>query len=409
MGHGTFDMELLWMGGMLLLSPLFAKLAKKFNQPKVLGCFLLGLIVSFTFKDTHFMEDVRAGKIELLVKLVEIGFMTLLFKAGMEGNLGSIIRDAKTGWKVALLGVVFPAAGGFALMFWQQDMPWPKALFVGGILSATSVGITAAVLGELKVINEQFGKIIISAAVLDDIIGLIVLTVCKSLNVESPDTDKLMWEIGGALAFVIAIPVLGHIFIGKLAKTMNKLDAESREAIVMGFLFLYGAASMKFGLAPIVGAYFAGVALDELYFGSNHHDKMVERFIDSLITFISPICFAYAVSIVDPKVFFDLNVLGLGLAITAIAMIGKLAAGLGVKEYRLMVGIGMSPRGEVGIIFATIGLQLGAINQEIFGAVMIMVLVTTMATPPLLGWKVRQWKAGLASQEKGELDKQRAA
>jgi Kef-type K+ transport system membrane component KefB len=154
---------------------------------------------------------------------------------------------------------------------------------------------------------------------------------------------------------------------------------------VLSFLLFYGAGAMFFGLAAIVGAYFAGVALDEVFFENpdheDRHDKPVEHFVDGLITGFGPIFFVYAGCIVDPSVFLDLTVLAYGLAFTLIAALGKLACGLVVSENRFIVGVGMIPRGEVGIVFATIGLQTGVLTQELFGASMIMVLLTTVVTP----------------------------
>lgn len=387
--HGEFGYHLLWIGGAILTTVVFGSIAKRLGQPKVLGALIGGLAIGLIFGETHLLGELRSPQgIPLIAGISEIAAMLLLFKAGLEGNLHTILEDARQGWKVALIGVVVPVIGGFIYTLYATDVPWTVALFQGGVFAATSVGITVAVLRELKVVGERFARIIISAAVIDDVLGLLILTMCDALN--APNglmMDVLAIKVGQALLFVLVVPVLGHILSPRIIRTLNRMDDEAREAIVLSFMLLYGAAALWAGLAAIVGAYFAGVALDEAYFeqdGKKIHDKPVEHFIDGLITALSPVFFIYAGCIIDSRILLDPTVLGVGLAFTAIAMGGKLACGLAVGEHRLVIGVGMAPRGEVGIIFATIGLQKQILTQELFGASMVMVLLTTMLTPLLL-------------------------
>lgn len=392
--HLEFASHLLWIGGALLLSILFGALARKLGQPRVLGALLGGLFLGTALTGTDLVHELRSSHgIPFIAGLAEFGAMLLLFKAGLEGNLYSILRDARTGWKVAVTGVIVPMFGGFVYAMEVAEVPWTVALFQGGVFAATSVGITAAVLQELGVMSKPFARTIISAAVIDDVLGLIVLTLCGALNAPgSADTASIAWSIGGAALFVLVVPVIGHFLAPRLLRALNQLDVHAREAIVLAFLLLYGAGAMYAGLAAIVGAYFAGVALDELYFEGLDKDpgKPVEHFVDGLITAFGPIFFVYAGCIVDPTVFLKPDVLLNGLAFTAIAVGGKLACGLMVPEDRMIVGVGMAPRGEVGIVFATIGLQTGILSDKLFGASMIMVLLTTMVTPIALNVLVRR-------------------
>lgn len=387
--HGAFGHHLFWIGGAILTTVIFGSMAKRLGQPKVLGALIGGLVIGLIFGETHLLVDLRSPHgIPLIAGISEIAAMLLLFKAGLEGNLHTILEDARQGWKVALVGVVVPVIGGFLYTLYATDVPWAVALFQGGVFAATSVGITVAVLRELKVVGEQFARIIISAAVIDDVLGLLILTMCDALN--APNglmMDVLAIKVGQALLFVLVVPLLGHVLSARIIRTLNRMDDEAREAIVLSFMLLYGAAALWAGLAAIVGAYFAGVALDEAYFeqdGKKVHDNPVEHFIDGLITALSPVFFIYAGCIIDSKIFLDPSVLGVGVAFTLIAMVGKLACGLVVGQHRLVIGVGMAPRGEVGIIFATIGLQKEILTQELFGASMVMVLLTTMLTPLLL-------------------------
>ncbi|MEK7615536.1 MAG: cation:proton antiporter [Patescibacteria group bacterium] len=387
--HSEFAGYLLWIGGAILTTVVFGAVAKRFHQPRVLGALIGGLIIGMLFSGTDLFRQLRSTHgIPFIAGLAEIAAMLLLFKAGLEGNLHSIIQDARQGWKVACIGVIVPVIGGFAYTMAATHVAWPVALFQGGVFAATSVGITVAVLQELGVIHKRYARTIISAAVIDDVLGLLILTVCDALNSsEDLAVGAVSIKIGQALLFVGIVPVLGHRLAPPLLRALNRLNEEAREAIVLSFLFLYGAAALSVGLAAIVGAYFAGVALEEVYFIREDkpvHEKSVEGFIDSLIVALGPIFFVYAGCIVDPQIFLSMSVLVIGITFTVIAVVGKLACGLVVSDNRLLIGVGMVPRGEVGIVFATIGFQKGILTPELFGASMIMVLLTTMLTPILL-------------------------
>ena len=388
--HHEVAYHFLWIGGAILTAVVFGTIAKNKGQPRVLGGLLAGIFIGVAFTWTDTMHDLRSPHgIPLITGIAELAAMLLLFKAGLEGNLHSIIDDAKVGWRIAIIGVVLPLTGGFAYVFILMDVPWPVAFFQGGVFAATSVGITAAVLTELGLDLEAFANRVKSAAVIDDVLALIGLTIAIAVNTPNPDLATVVTEIGGAALFIVLVPLLGHRLAPAILRKLSSMDEKAREAIVLGFMVLYGAAAMFFGLAAIVGAYFAGVALEEIYFGKKHDkesEKPVEHFIDDLITALGPVFFVYAGCIIDPLVFLDPVVLAHGLAFTAIALAGKLACGLAVKEDRLLVGVSMTPRGEVGIIFAGIGLSSNVLTPELFGASMIMVLLTTVVTPPGLTW-----------------------
>lgn len=387
--------ELCWIGGALMVSAVSGAFAKRLGQPKVLGAMMGGLLISMCFGWTHILHEIRAGNAHTIRSLAEIAAMLLLFSAGMESDFHSMRRDAKIGWKVAVIGVIFPILGGFAYSLICINVSWPVALFQGGVFAATSVGITAAVLGELGVIKETYARIIISAAVIDDVLGLLILALCQTINSSGElSTGIIAHKIAIAGLFVVVLPLAGHFFARRILSFLNTFDFDAREAIVLGWMFLYGAGAVYAELAAIVGAYFAGVALEEEFFNRGEEptdqEKPIEHFVSGMITGLAPIFFIYAVCIVDPKVFLNATVLMHGLMFTVIAMTGKLTCGLfAEKGEGWLVGLGMSPRGEVGIIFATIGLTSGILTQELFGASMIMVLLSTLCTPPLLNGLIK--------------------
>lgn len=393
----TFDKDLGWLALALVSYSVLSAAAARFKQPKVMGGLIGGVLVAI---GSVAFPGLRQSGHGFIAHLAEIGAMLLLFMAGLEANLNTVVRDAKIGWKVATIGVVMPLIGAFLYTLAVKGTTWQVALFQGGIFTATSVGITVAVLSELGVVQKDYAKAVISAAVIDDIMGLVVLAVCQACNTPGEvSLSSVAGKVGIAVLFVAVIPILGHVFAKRIIHGLYRVSPESQEAIILAWMTLYGAAAIVFGLAPIVGAYFAGVAIEEAYFEENPgepnpHHKPIEHYLKGLVGGFGPVFFVYAGSIIDPRVFLNGSVLFTGLMFTAIAIVGKLAAGLVMpRGNRLIVGVGMIPRGEVGIIFATMGVQSGIINQELFGASMIMVMLSTLVTPPLLGKVIAQLPA----------------
>ncbi|PIS05395.1 MAG: hypothetical protein COT81_01280 [Candidatus Buchananbacteria bacterium CG10_big_fil_rev_8_21_14_0_10_42_9] len=380
----AFFQSLIFIAFALLGSVVGNRIAIKFKQPRVLGMLLAGIVIGILFNWTQWLQAVRHDEHGFIPQLAEFAAMVLLFRAGLEGNVKSMLRDAKTSIWVALIGVIMPLVGAYLLMQ-LLGYDFATAFFTGGILVATSVGVTTAVLSEFKLLQATYAKIIISAAVLDDVLGLIVLMVAQSFAGDIKlDIFTIIAQIGTALAFIVLLPLLGYFFVAPLMKQLRALDPQANSKIIFGFMAAYGAGAAFAGLAPIVGAYFAGVALEEAFFrsGKDDHEKPVEQRVLILEGTLAPIFFVYATSIVNPVIFLNFKVIALGLSLTVIAVLGKIVAGAVVKSW--IVGVGMIPRGEVGIIFATLGFQLKIITQNIFSAAMLMVILTTLITPPLL-------------------------
>ncbi len=379
-------------------------IALRLGQPAVLGELTLGLIlgnlVYFGIGTFEFLKSDTSFSI-----LSELGVILLLFQVGLETNIGEMKKVGTSALLAAILGVVVPFfLGYFVSSYFMPESEFLVHVFVGATLTATSVGITARVLKDLGKIQTQEGQVILGAAVIDDVLGLLTLAVVTGLiaSVNSGqefEIFSLVKTIGLAVGFLVAAIVFGRMVAPKLFSFATKLHSEglllaSSLFICFGLSLLAGLA----GLAPIVGAFTAGLILDPIQY-QRLKDRTGEAHIEDLIAPISsllvPIFFVVMGAKVDMGVFANLDLVTYALCLTLAAIIGKQICGLGVVDKRLnkmAVGIGMIPRGEVGLIFVGIGAGLKihgvpVVNDATFGAVVIMVILTTMVTPPLIKWK----------------------
>jgi Kef-type K+ transport system membrane component KefB len=276
------------------------------------------------------------------------------------------------------------------------DAPLHKAIFIGAILTATSVGITARVFRDLKQQHREEVKIILGAAVIDDVLGLILLAVVSGLVVTGTISLASVTSITlKAVVFLAGAIGVGVWITPKLVKRLARTEMENIKLLFgLGMAFFFSWLASQFGLATIVGAFAAGLILEELFLnelkGHSLHELLMP--IESLIV---PVFFVLMGIQVKLETFADPQVILLATVLTAVAIVGKVLCGwpAGKKFDRLSIGIGMMPRGEVGLIFASIGKGLGVVNDAVFSAVVIMVMVTTLLTPPLL-------KVTLARSEK---------
>jgi Kef-type K+ transport system membrane component KefB len=412
---------------MLLAAKIGGEIAeRKFKQPGVLGELLAGVIISPFALGPYLGFNVIPGEIMPIspeIDLIgQIGVVILLFLAGIETDVKQFMKFGKVAGFVAAGGVIVPfVLGYFAIkMFYTPPAGEPieyVALFTGAILTATSVGITARVLKDLNRMNSEEGTTILAAAVIDDILGIIVLAMVigvigaasgvKELNVidgawnnivdKSPTTD-ILWIVLKAAMFWGIILYFGLKYSDNISNILSKFETKGALmviALVIGFVVSYLAAYI--GLALIIGAYAAGLALS----ASRHKEHLIEE-ITPVFNFLVPIFFVAMGMLVNVKEI--ASIAGLGVLILVLAIIGK-AFGCGIVSYfsgfnyhgALRVGMGMIPRGEVGLIVAYIGLSSGIIQQPIYVISVVMSIVTTLITPPLLktafakgplkGWK----------------------
>ncbi|MCU0621864.1 MAG: cation:proton antiporter, partial [Gemmatimonadales bacterium] len=337
----------------------------------------------------------------VLQALAQIGVLFLLFEVGLHSDLKSMMAVGASAFLAAVLGVVAPMVLGYFCSQWFFPGHNPLThWFVGATLCATSVGITARVLSDLHHTNSSEGRIILGAAVIDDVLGLIVLAVVAGIIKAADmgqafDLTTVAVIVGKAFGFLAAAIVVGRWLSGLVFKVGERLTGEGiLLSLALGFCFFIAFLAGKVGLAPIVGAFAAGLVLEEVHYKGlqEREGHSMRELLHPLATFLVPVFFVLMGMSVDLKVFGNMNVIGFAAALTVAAIVGKQACSLGVldkKADRLAVGLGMIPRGEVGLIFASIGATLTiagerVVDDTVFSAVVIMVVITTMVTPPLL-------------------------
>jgi Kef-type K+ transport system membrane component KefB len=384
-------------GAMLLAGKFSGELFERIGQPAVLGELIAGIVLGGSV-----LGIIPTAPDDTLTEIVqifaEIGVVILLFEIGLETDLKQMSRVGLGAAAVAAVGVVLPMLGGF--LFWISPVV-PRglshasitttAIFIGATLTATSVGITARVLQDLRAMHSVEARMIIGAAVIDDIIGILLLGLVSSLVAgEAVSAWGLTKSMGLAIGFLIFAVGIGLLVAPRVFSLLDKMRVRG-SLLVSAFafvLFMAAFASLA-GSALIIGAFAAGIILS----GTNQFDAIVSR-IKPVADVFTPIFFLsigaqFDVALLNPFVGSNATILAIGGALFLIAILGKVAAGWAVPWIRFNrsgVGIGMIPRGEVGLIFANIGLTAGVLTRELFSAVLIMVMGTTFIAPPLLKW-----------------------
>jgi Kef-type K+ transport system membrane component KefB len=335
--------------------------------------------------------------------LARIGVILLLFEVGLESSVRDMVRVGWSSLIVAVLGVIAPFGLGWLVGRWMlPHHSWHVHLFLGATLSATSVGITARVFRDLGKSDTDVAKIVLGAAVIDDVLGLVLLAVVQAIIVQgTASIGEVAWIIGKSLTFLIGSVILGDLCSPYLFKAAARLQVHGM-LMVSGLVFCFAlswAASLV-GLAPIVGAFAAGMILDEKHYETlrAQDQRSLEDWVLPVTTLLVPIFFVMMGFQVDLRSFKDPQVIVLAACITVAAIIGKQICSLGafgVGIDRLSIGFGMIPRGEVGLIFAAIGQGLVSngqpvIDASVYSAVVVMVMVTTFITPPLLNWSLQR-------------------
>lgn len=340
----------------------------------------------------------RGGEVILVAHAVDVfsryGVIFLLFMVGLGTDFNAMKSVGADSIRVALLGVAMPVAIGFAsVLLLRPDMALNSTLFIAATLGATSIGITAEVLKEMGRSQSREGHIILGAAICDDVLGLIVLAVVSGFVVSgSIDVAQLLIIIILSCAFLISAFVLGPATLRWMAELMSRLDIVEAKMFT-SYLFVMVMAWMAnlVGLATIVGAFAAGIVLHDGIF-KKHRDAEKDRvfsvreLIQPLEVVLVPIFFILMGIQVKIESFLSWPVLTLAGGLLLAAVAGKLLSGIGARapSDKWVIGIGMLPRGEVGLVFAAIGRTLGVIDDSVFAAIVLMVFVTTLAAPPLL-------------------------
>jgi Kef-type K+ transport system membrane component KefB len=375
--HLLITLILIFVGAKVL-----GELANRIGQPTVLGELAAGVILGVGCLKLVNPEA------NVFVLLADIGVIILLFEIGLATDIRELLE---VGWRslgVAAVGVILPFVGGFffAVAFGYTNL---VAIFLGATLTATSVGITVRVLSDLGKLNTTEAKIILGAAVADDIIGLIILAVVRDLGLEGEVHPLKIVQITAlAVAFFIGAIVVGNVFAKRLVKVIEK--ARTSGTLIVGaiaFAFLWSLGAELVGSAAIVGSFAAGLAL-----GRTRKFEVIAKELKPVAYIFTPIFFVKIGADVDLRYFnpFDQAnhaILVVGGSLFVIAMVGKLLSGFTVFDKRInstAIGVGMAPRGEVGLIFAEVGRRARIVDDDLFAAVVVVMALTTFLAPPLL-------------------------
>ncbi len=405
------------------------ELFERLHMPAVLGELVGGIVLGnlvLINPAWGFFEPLRAQVLEvhwavIIDGLARLGVIILLFEVGLESSMKGMMKVGASSLIVAVVGVIAPFILGYGVSWmFIREMPTQIAasmppgfslhyvhLFVGSVLCATSVGITARVFQDLGRLHTREAQIILGAAVIDDVLGLIVLAVVSSVITaaqagQSIQLGSIFRLVAVAVLFLGGSLTVGTFVIPRIMKLLAKLRTAGvmlLSSLLLAFLLSYLAGLA--GLAGIVGAFAAGLLLEKVHFREFREDVDIFRLIKPISAVLVPIFFVQMGIQVRLESFADLSVLGIAAGLTAAAVIGKQACAwgaLGKGLNRLSIGVGMIPRGEVGLIFASIGRSLNIVDGPTFSAIVIMIIVTTLVTPPLLKIALSRGGGGGAEQ-----------
>ncbi|MFO1352667.1 MAG: cation:proton antiporter [Gammaproteobacteria bacterium] len=414
----------LWIA-ILLLVARFSALIERLRQPGVLGELLAGIVLgNLVLVGIGLLEPIKHDP---TVKfLAELGVVILLFQIGLETNVHEMRRVGNRALLVACVGVIVPFVLGTAIVgpLLFADQSFNLYLFLGATLTATSVGITARVFKDLHYLQSAEARIVLGAAVIDDVLGLIILAVVAAIiTTGSVAVLDIVWITLKAFLFLGGAILIGHRAAPLLSLIFSRIHSgvAMKLTVALALCLSFAFIAQSIGLAPIVGAFAAGLILDEVTFKDfsapaifsdvrnavreanaevrqrvhqvlAHHGKHhLQELIDPISHLLVPLFFVYTGMQVNLAVLADPGVVIVALVVTVVAIAGKLASGLaaGASANKWLVGWAMVPRGEVGLIFAVVGKGLGVIDDVLFSVFVIMVMLTTLVTPPILAYLIR--------------------
>lgn len=355
----------------------FGMAAQRIGQPAVLGELIAGMVLGQSALGILNPSD------PVISALAELGVVLLLFTIGMETDFRRLARVGGAAGTVALVGVILPFGLGYVVARWL-GLGSMTSVVCGATLTATSVGISARVLSDLGRLNTDEGQIVLGAAIIDDVIGLVILTIVSALLAGAALTvGGIGITIAMALGFLVLAVLVGSRAVPPIFRVIDRLDvAGTLGAAALAFAFLLAWLAARSGSAMIIGAFAAGLVL--------HPTKQrarIEKATTSIGHFLVPIFFASVGAAVDLSFFRDAGAVKIGLALLVVGVATKFLAGYAPFWFRgnkALIGIAMIPRGEVGLIFAQAGVAAGALDTRLFSAVTLVVVGTTFIAPPLL-------------------------
>jgi len=424
-GSDVVGENLLWLAIILMAARMFAPLAQRIGFPAVLGELLLGVALgNLGLLGFHYFDSI--AKDPIIAFLAELGVIVLMLQIGLETRLADLIKVGGRASMVGVVGIVTPFVLGAFLVgpMLLPGLGTHAYLFLGATLAATSVGITGRVFRDLDRLGTPEARIVLGAAVIDDVLGLVILAVVSGL-VQAGSVSA--GEVGGivmnAVLFLVGSILIGRAIAPYSSRWLARLDKGHSmlfaQVLATGLLMSWLAHLA--GLAPIIGAFAAGLLFEPIFLKSfetprivqeveailpRGNESFIERLRETLTKhthhqhehmlepigyFFVPVFFVLTGMQVDLSTLADPTVVAIALGVTAAAVAGKLFAGVaaGRSTNAWVVGWGMVPRGEVGLIFAMVGKQLGVMNENMFSVVVIMVILTTMIAPPVLGVLLR--------------------
>jgi Kef-type K+ transport system membrane component KefB len=425
-GGGAVGENLLWLALILMSARLFAPLAQRIGFPAVLGELLLGVVLgNLTLVGIGLFDTI--AKDPIIAFIAELGVIVLLLQIGLETRLADLVKVGARATAVGGVGIAVPFVLG-AFMVGPWLMPGQSQntyLFLGATLAATSVGITGRVFRDLGKLGTPAARIVLGAAVIDDVLGLVILAVVTSLvQAGSVSVGEVGWIIAKAVGFLAGSIWLGRLVAPHSSRWLARLDAGHSmlfaQVLATGLALAWLAHAI--GLAPIIGAFAAGLLFEPVFLKdfdrpdivteiepllhdqtersrldrlrpilTRHAGHQHEHMLEPIGYFFVPVFFVLTGMQVDLSTLADPKIVAIALGVTVAAVIGKLAAGFFAGSAgKWIVGWGMVPRGEVGLIFAMVGKQLGVMDEAMFSVIVIMVILTTLITPPVLTWLLRK-------------------
>ncbi len=439
--HDPVSLVIFWVTLIFLFALLGRYSAKRLNQPGVLGELLAGVLIGnlFYFFGSNLFVVLREGSIAFNimstvldgvplakavhsiianpanadqmiavlknpsgVEFIKVGYVLdifsrygvifLLFMVGLESSFEELKRTGGEATRVALIGVFAPIILGFGVAYWLvPKATFQTALFVAATLSATSIGITARVLSDMKKLNTREAKTILGAAMLDDVFGLVILAVVSSLVVSGVfEPVQILKIVFSSLLFFAGVLAFGPWILRNSVTCFRLFELwEAKLFVSFIFVMLLSWLATLVNLSSIIGAFSAGLIIHDGFFDSaekKQHRFDIKDLVAPFEAILAPLFFVLVGIQVKLECFWSWPVLVMAIGLTLAAVLGKLVSGVGAhkKDDRLLIGIGMMPRGEVGLVFASIGRTLGVISDDLFSAIIFMIIVTTLLAPLLM-------------------------
>lgn len=378
----------------LLTARVFAELATRLQTPSVIGELFAGVVLGPSL--LGWVEPAEAIKL-----MAEIGIILLLFEVGLETDVKRLVRTGLKSFMVAIAGFVLPLILGFALSYWVFNLSLLVSLFIGGTLTATSIGITVRILSDLKRQQSVEGQIVLGAAVLDDVLGVVLLALLYEF---STGGGVSLLNVGKVLLFVGAFFILAPIAAKLISLLIKHFDAVSGTpgllpTTIVSLVLFFAWLAHALGAPELLGGFAAGLALSRRFFlplgmalrTDEHFAHRIEEQMKPIVQLFTPIFFVFVgLSLNLHEINWDSPFIwGFSLSLLTAAILGKLVGALFIREpwtARWVIGLAMIPRGEVGLIFAELGRVSGIFNNEIYAGMVMVIALTTLLPPFILKW-----------------------